>query len=66
VVLNTSFNLHEPIVETPKDAISCYLRTQMDVLVIGNLYSAREGRPMQARERDEVRSAATYDIASAK
>ena len=44
VVLNTSFNLHEPIVETPADAVSCYLRTQMDVLVIGNFYSAREGR----------------------
>jgi hypothetical protein len=38
----------------------------MDVLVIGNLYSAREGRSMQARQRDEAESPATYDIASAK
>ena len=52
VVLNTSFNLHEPIVKSPADAVSCYLRTQMDVLVIGNFYSAREGRPTQARRRD--------------
>ena len=66
VVLNTSFNLHEPIVETPADAVSCYLRTQMDVLVIGNFYSAREGRPTQARRRDEEQSPATYDIASVK
>jgi carbamoyltransferase len=63
VISNTSFNLHEPIVETPKDAVSCYLRTQMDVLVIGNFYSSREGRPMRARRRDEIRS---HDIASAK
>jgi carbamoyltransferase len=63
VILNTSFNLHEPIVETPKDAVSCYLRTQMDVLVIGNFYSSREGRPMRARRRHEIRS---HDIASAK
>ena len=63
VILNTSFNLHEPIVETPKDAVSCYMRMQMDVLVIGNFYSSREGRPMRARRRDEVRS---HDIASAK
>ena len=38
VVLNTSFNLHEPIVESPENAISCYLRTQMDVLVLGDFY----------------------------
>ena len=38
VVLNTSFNLKEPIVQTPEDAISCFLRTQMDVLVLGDFY----------------------------
>jgi carbamoyltransferase len=38
VVLNTSFNLKEPIVQSPEDAISCFLRTQMDVLVLGNFY----------------------------
>ena len=66
VVLNTSFNLHEPIVETPKDAVSCYLRAQMDVLVIGNFYSSREERPTRMRRRDEARSPATYHIASVK
>lgn len=36
IVLNTSFNRHEPIVARPREAISCYLRTGMDVLVIGD------------------------------
>ncbi|MCH9806888.1 MAG: carbamoyltransferase [Alphaproteobacteria bacterium] len=38
VLINTSFNKHEPIVTTPSEAISCYLRTEMDVLVMGNIY----------------------------
>lgn len=38
VVLNTSFNLQEPIVQSPENAISCYLRTQMDVLVLDDFY----------------------------
>jgi len=36
LVLNTSFNEHEPIVATPTDAINCYLKTRMDVLALGN------------------------------
>jgi carbamoyltransferase len=36
VVLNTSFNENEPIVCTPKEALDCFLRTKMDVLVLGN------------------------------
>ena len=35
VVLNTSFNENEPIVEHPAEAIDCFTRTKMDVLVIG-------------------------------
>jgi carbamoyltransferase len=35
VVLNTSFNENEPIVCTPSEALSCFLRTEMDALVIG-------------------------------
>jgi carbamoyltransferase len=41
VILNTSFNHHEPIVASPEDAISCYLRTGMDLLVIGDFVSMR-------------------------
>ena len=54
VVLNTSFNLHEPIVETPEDAIACYLRTQIDVLVLGNFYSTRGERLKRGREVTEL------------
>ena len=36
LVLNTSFNEHEPIVATPGEAIACYLKTRMDVLAMGN------------------------------
>ena len=35
VLLNTSFNENEPIVDTPHQALDCFLRTQMDVLVMG-------------------------------
>jgi carbamoyltransferase len=36
VVLNTSFNDNEPIVCRPEEALDCFHRTQMDVLVMGN------------------------------
>jgi len=37
VIINTSFNVRgEPIVCTPKDAFACFLRTEMDCLVIGS------------------------------
>ena len=36
VLLNTSFNENEPIVLTPAEALDCFLRTSMDVLVMGH------------------------------
>jgi carbamoyltransferase len=36
IVLNTSFNENEPIVMTPDDAVACFAKTRMDVLVLGN------------------------------
>ena len=36
VVLNTSFNENEPIVDTPEQALDCFLRTRMDVIVLNN------------------------------
>jgi carbamoyltransferase len=36
VVLNTSFNENEPVVCSPQDALACFLRTRMDLLVMGN------------------------------
>jgi carbamoyltransferase len=42
VLLNTSFNENEPIVQTPAQAIDCFLRTQMDVLSIGGFLLRKE------------------------
>jgi carbamoyltransferase len=38
VLLNTSFNENEPVVCTPKEALDCFLRTKMDVLVLERCY----------------------------
>lgn len=40
-VLNTSFNENEPVVCTPVEALDCFLRTKMDVLVMGNWFVER-------------------------
>jgi carbamoyltransferase len=41
VLLNTSFNVQEPIVCTPDEAVRCFLRTDVDWLVLGNLLASR-------------------------
>jgi len=38
VLLNTSFNENEPIVNTPAQALDCFLRTRMDTLAIGSFF----------------------------
>jgi carbamoyltransferase len=39
VMVNTSFNVRgEPIVNTPQEAFSCFMGTEMDILVIGNCF----------------------------
>jgi carbamoyltransferase len=42
VLLNTSFNENEPVVCQPKQALDCFLRTSMDLLVIGQFSIRRE------------------------
>jgi carbamoyltransferase len=42
VVLNTSFNDNEPIVCSPEEAVECFRRTRMDVLVLGNIVLERK------------------------
>ena len=42
VVLNTSFYENEPIVCNPQEALYCFLRTKMDLLVMGNWYIERK------------------------
>ena len=44
IVLNTSFNENEPIVCTPAEAVDCFARTEMDVLVLGNYVVDRGGK----------------------
>jgi carbamoyltransferase len=41
IVLNTSFNENEPVVNTPAQALDCFLRTKMDLLVMGDLMIRR-------------------------
>ena len=41
IVLNTSFNENEPVVNTPAEALDCFLRTKMDLLVMGDLMIQR-------------------------
>lgn len=52
VVVNTSFNVRgEPIVCTPNDAYRCFMRTEMDYLVVGNYVFDKKAQP-EWQERD--------------
>lgn len=42
MVLNTSFNENEPVVCEPRQALDCFLRTKMDVLVMGDRFIERD------------------------
>ena len=42
MLLNTSFNENEPIVNKPSEAIDCFLRTNMDVLVLNDYVITRD------------------------
>lgn len=42
IILNTSFNENEPVVCNPQEALDCFLRTKMDVLVLGNYFIQRK------------------------
>ncbi|MFT6319750.1 MAG: carbamoyltransferase [Granulosicoccus sp.] len=53
VVINTSFNVRgEPIVNTPEDAYRCFMRTEMDYLVIGDYVFVKTEQP-DWNERDK-------------
>jgi carbamoyltransferase len=46
VIVNTSFNVRgEPIVSTPNDAYRCFMRTEMDYLVVGNYVFDKRQQP---------------------
>ncbi|MCX7876198.1 MAG: carbamoyltransferase [Melioribacteraceae bacterium] len=46
VIVNTSFNVRgEPIVESPLDAYKCFMRTEIDILTLGNFILYKEEQP---------------------
>jgi len=53
VIVNTSFNVRgEPIVCTPQDAYRCFMRTEMDYLVMGNYMLDKRDQPKVTEETD--------------
>lgn len=53
VIINTSFNVRgEPIVCTPEDAYTCFMRTQMDFLIMGNYLLDKKNQPAWHEETD--------------
>jgi carbamoyltransferase len=53
VVVNTSFNVRgEPIVENPGQAYTCFMRTEMDVLVLGRHILLKSAQPEWKEELD--------------
>jgi carbamoyltransferase len=58
VLINTSFNENEPIVNTPRQALDCFLRTEMDVLAIGSFLLTKAANP-ESRDVAKARAAAT-------
>lgn len=53
VLVNTSFNVRgEPIVCTPKDAYTCFMRTNIDVLAIGSFRLEKAAQPEWHEEKD--------------
>jgi carbamoyltransferase len=51
VMVNTSFNVRgEPIVCTPEDAYRCFMRTEMDYLVLENFLLAKADQPIVEKD----------------
>ena len=51
VIVNTSFNVRgEPIVNTPTDAFSCFMGTELDKLVIGNFYLEKKSQNISLKK----------------
>jgi carbamoyltransferase len=56
ILVNTSFNVRgEPIVESPQDAIDCFLQTDMDVLVIGKYLLLKSDQSKDALLKSQSR-----------
>jgi carbamoyltransferase len=62
IVLNTSLNENEPIVRTPSEAISCFLRTEMDALVLGPHVIDRASTDFPERFRKRTNEVVCFSI----
>ncbi|MBT1697416.1 carbamoyltransferase [Fulvivirgaceae bacterium PWU4] len=61
VIVNTSFNVRgEPIICTPEDAYRCFMRTEMDYLVVGNFVFEKKQQPAW-QEKDNWKEEFTLD-----
>lgn len=61
VIVNTSFNVRgEPIICTPEDAYRCFMRTEMDYLVVGNFVFDKKEQP-EWLEKDNWKEEFTLD-----
>lgn len=61
VIVNTSFNVRgEPIICTPEDAYRCFMRTEMDFLVVGNFVFDKKQQP-EWMEKDDWKQEFTLD-----
>jgi len=61
VMVNTSFNVRgEPIVNTPEDSYRCFMRTDMDYLVVGNFIFDKKVQP-EWLEKDDWKTEFTLD-----
>jgi carbamoyltransferase len=61
VIVNTSFNVRgEPIICTPEDAYRCFMRTEMDYLVVGNFVFSKKEQPYW-QEKDNWKEEFTLD-----
>ena len=53
VIINTSFNVRgEPIVCTPEDAYRCFMRTEMDYLVLGSFLLEKQSQPLSTDKKN--------------
>jgi len=60
VIVNTSFNVRgEPIVATPLDAYKCFMRTDIDVLVVGQFILQKENQPAY---QDDIQWKEMYEL----
>ncbi|MCB9207964.1 MAG: carbamoyltransferase [Ignavibacteriales bacterium] len=60
VIVNTSFNVRgEPIVESPLDAYKCFMRTEMDVLILGNFLLHKDE---QSQFHDDINWKEKYEL----